>query len=130
MIPTPTLVIDALAAYRITRLVTADDITAPPREALIRLDYIAAGRAPDPTDPDRVLTDDMTPAPDDTWTDVALTDDDPPALAKVLTCRWCAGIWVGFGVVAARRFAPRLWDPIARVLAAGAVAALLAAVED
>ena len=33
------------------------------------------------------------------------------------TCPWCSSIWFGAFVVIARRRAPRLWDPIARLLA-------------
>lgn len=53
-----------------------------------------------------------------------------PKAAELITCRWCAGMWVSLGVVAARRLAPRLWDPLARALAFSAGAALLAALED
>jgi hypothetical protein len=46
-----------------------------------------------------------------------------------VACRWCASIWIGFGVVALRRFAPRVWDPAARGLAFSAAAVLVAALE-
>lgn len=84
--------IDAGAAARLTRLITRD--TFPPvahaREWV--LDRVDPGKVRD-------------------------TDGEPPALAELLTCNWCAGWWVSAGVVIARAFAPRLWDPLARALA-------------
>lgn len=106
------LLIDALAAYRLTRLVTADSITEPLRAAVIASTY-AEGLDEG-----------------ETWDEVVMNDPRPPRLAELVTCRWCAGVWVSFGVVAARRFAPRLWDPIARALAMSAGAALIAGLED
>lgn len=40
-----------------------------------------------------------------------------PALAELIVCPWCVGFWVSAGVVAARRFVPGWWDPLARALA-------------
>ncbi len=42
-----------------------------------------------------------------------------------LTCMWCASIWVGLGVVAARKAAPTVWDPVASALGASAVTGLM-----
>ena len=55
---------------------------------------------------------------------------DPPKLARLITCRWCAGVWIAGAVVAARTIAPRGWDPVAKGLALSAGAALLARFED
>lgn len=41
---------------------------------------------------------------------------------ELLRCTWCVGVWCGFGVVAARRYAPRGWAPVARALALADVA--------
>lgn len=46
------------------------------------------------------------------------------------SCPWCSSFWVGIGVVAARRFAPRPWRVVASVLAMSEVSGLLAHVED
>lgn len=118
-----TLVVDAVATYRLTRLVTADAITAPVRDRLIRDAYVAHhGEA--------VAVDMEAETPHDTWTDRAMDDDTPPPLAKLLTCRWCAGVWIAAGVAVARRVAPSWWGPVADTAAMAAAAALLARLED
>lgn len=114
----PALLVDAVAAYRLTRLVTADDITAPIRDGIVEWSY---GRLPD-VEVDKPAID--------TWTDVAISDPDAPKLATLVTCRWCAGMWISFGVVAARRLAPRAWSPVADALVCSAAAALLAGFEE
>jgi hypothetical protein len=112
----PTLCIDALAVYRLTRLVTKDVITEKLREALVREAYAAkAGAEVELTSPIGIA-----------WADFAEHDGNAPKLATLITCRWCAGMWVALGVVAARAAAPALWDPIARALAFSAAAALTA----
>lgn len=108
---------DALATYRLTRLATADVILAAPRNAVCRWAYrnrltAVAGEGPQP------------------WADLAMDDESAPKLATLVTCRWCAGMWVAFGVVAARRLFPRAWQPVARALALSAGAALVARLED
>lgn len=79
-------VIDALATYRLTRLVTRDRITARYRDA-IRGPYDGGEHFVD--------------------------------------CPWCVGMWIAFGVVAARRLAPALWSPVATALAFSAVAGIV-----
>jgi len=115
------LAIDAAAAYRLTRLVTADSITAPLRDRWVEAAYVAQGRAeqhrPHPVVPNA-------------WSEEAMADENPPKLAELVVCRWCAGMWLSAGVVAARRLAPDLWEPLATVLALSAGAALLARLED
>lgn len=112
------LATDAVAGYRITRLLTADTITARPRAAVIRWSY--GDRA-----------DDLeATSPHDSWDERAMNDPDAPALATLATCRWCAGVWVAGAVVAARRLAPRWWQPVAEVAVVAAAAALLAGSED
>ena len=55
--------------------------------------------------------------------------DASPFLADMLECRWCAGVWVGFGVMAVRRLVPGLWAPVAEGLALAAVAGMLESAE-
>ena len=104
--------VDVLAAYRITRLVTDDTITEPVRDRLLehvyRNDYWK----------------DMAP-PIQGWSEMARADEEPPRLAELLTCRWCAGFWVAAAVTAARRTAPDVWTPIADVFATGALVGFL-----
>lgn len=113
----PPLLVDALAGYRLTKLVTSDVITADLRDRFIARAYARSGR-PEP------------PVEGETWTDQAMDDDVAPKPATLFTCRWCAGMWIGFGVVAARRLVPRVWDPVSEALAVSAAAALLARLED
>lgn len=114
------LLLDSLAAYRLSRLVTADTITAPVRDRLIAAAYRRAGKG----------ENDETGAPVVDWRDYAVVDESAPKLATLLTCRFCASVWIGFGVVIARRRFPRAWSPIAEALALSAVAALLVQLED
>lgn len=122
----PTLVVDALAAYRLTRLVTADTLLARPRDAVVRWSY---GRQ------DRRHLTLTTPNTDEPhvgdWAEMAIADEaDAPKLANLVTCRWCTGVWVAAGVVAARRLAPRWWGPVADLLAVASGAALVAGLEQ
>lgn len=111
---------DAAAAYRLTRLATADVLLAGSRDAIVRWAYRRQGNTSS-------LEDEARPG---AWADVAMADDYAPKLATLVTCRWCAGFWCAALVVAARRYCPRLWAPLARALAYSAGAALLARLED
>jgi hypothetical protein len=109
--------IDLLAAYRLTRLATTDIISERPRRALVD----SVGReAAEAVDPGHERTAEA----------VVSEMEDPPRLAQLVTCRWCAGVWIAGGVVLARAVAPRLWDPLAKALALSAGAVLLADLED
>ena len=108
------LVVDGLATYRLTRLATADVISEPARQAVLR--RVGAEPPPGRDDP--------------TAQEVVESLDHPPRLATLVTCRWCAGIWIAAGVASARRFAPEVWDPVGRGLALAAAAVLLARIED
>lgn len=126
------LLVDALAAYRLTKLATDDSITEGPRAAIVHAAY--AGRPlPEPyewrQDLGRfvVVTDGVHVVP---AADVVIDTDLPPKVAELVTCRWCAGMWLSAGVVAAARLAPRAWRPLARALAFSAAAALIAGLED
>lgn len=133
----PTAMIDGLAAYRLTRLVTADTITDRWRDRWIADAYHETptyGRrgseaefaAPVVLGDGELIARPVFPGD---WPDLVERDSSPPRLAELVTCRWCAGMWVGFGVIAARAFAPRFWDPVARALALSAAAALIARLE-
>jgi hypothetical protein len=107
------LAVDVLATYRLTRLATADEISEPWRQAVLR--RVGLSSSKDPTIPAEARVE---------------AEDDPPRLATLVTCRWCAGIWIAAGVGLARSVAPQAWSPVARALALSAGAVLLARLED
>lgn len=113
-------VVDALATYRLARLVVSDVLTFRWREGWIAAAYQRAGR--------RAEVEIMLgPFGSDaaTWKDAALIEAErAPKLAYVVACPWCASIWLGAVVVLARRLVPRAWAPVATALAASAVAGL------
>jgi hypothetical protein len=111
------LLVDGLATYRLTRFATADVLSEPFRQAVLR----------------RVGVETPPPGPDDpppSARELVEADQDPPRLATLVTCRWCAGVWIAAGVVVARTAAPRAWTPVARGLALSAGAVLLSRLED
>jgi hypothetical protein len=87
-----TVALDALASYRLTRLLVSDGIIDRPRGALME----------------------------------RLRRRERHKLVELIECPWCTGFWVALGVVAARRLAPSVWDPIARVFAYSAAAGFVA----
>jgi hypothetical protein len=88
-------------------------ISEPWRQAVLR--RVGLSDSEEPTTPAEALVE---------------AEDDPPRLATLVTCRWCAGIWIAAGVGLARSVAPRAWSPVARALALSAGAVLLARLED
>ncbi len=106
-------IIDALAVHRLTRLVTADDLTGPIRDGLIRWAYDRQGIS---------FADDPT----------KFAQDDPnaPRLAQLVTCRWCASTWLAGGFVLGKRLVPKAWGPVSEILALSSLAALIAGLED
>lgn len=40
-------------------------------------------------------------------------------------CPWCLSFWLGVAVVIARRVAPRVWDPLAKALAFSAASGVI-----
>lgn len=126
------LLVDSAAAYRLTKLVTDDVITQPLRDRLLERIYRGTDLHPDRTL--LMVPIDMLPMPDlhdeGSWQDFTIRDEHPPKLATLLTCRWCAGVWIAAGVTVARRVAPRAWRPAAELLTCAAAAALLARFED
>lgn len=119
------LLLDGLSAYRLTRLVTHDTLTAEQRDAIIRSAYEAAGRREEQERRfDAEFEDGALP---DTWAQIVVPNDpDPPKLATLVTCPHCAGVYVAFGVVILRRLFPKWWAPVAEALALSAVTGLLA----
>lgn len=93
--------VNALAAYRLTRLITRDSFppVARVRDAVV-----------DKLDARQDAKGDPTTHP----------------LATLITCPWCAGFWVAAGVAVAATVAPRWWPAIAYPLAFSGVTGLLA----
>ena len=98
------LVIDALAVHRLTRMVIEDRVPF----GWIRSSIVK--RAYERQDHDGSQAQ--------------------PYVVELLSCPWCMSIWVAFGVAVARRGAPRVWRPLAQVLAASSVTGLLAGWEE
>lgn len=123
------LLVDAVAVYRLTKLITDDSLTQPLRDRIIEAGYIGEGRGEraKASAQQRWGTDDWQ---EGDWQRVVEEDALPPKVAVLVTCRWCAGMWVSLGVVATRRLFPRAWPPLAEALAFSAGAALLAGLED
>jgi len=114
------LIVDVLAAARLSRLVTADKISQPLRRALIRWSYRE--------DREAVFGADRARMAGDCGAHDALVafDDCPPWLAKLVTCPWCFGLWASFGVVALRGLSPCTARPVLRALALSEAAGILA----
>lgn len=124
------LLVDSIAAYRLTRLVTADVITAGLRAKLIEGAYRRQARRERVTLSERTGQPIRQMRPSD-WDDLAISEgESAPKLATLITCRWCAGVWIAAGVLVARRVAPRAWPVAARGLVIASASALIARVED
>ncbi len=123
----PRLLVDALATYRLTKLVVDDQITAEWRDAVIRWAYLR--ERPDRWPKCRGDVGDWAEQHMDngpgSWVSVVETDCDPPKLAYLVTCPHCSSIWLAFGVVLARRLFPRWWAGVGEALALSAVAGLV-----
>ncbi len=119
----PRLLVDALATYRLTKLVVDDQITAEWRDAVIRWAYETQD------DPDTGMhiaqaagIEVLTPG---AWAEIVANDPDPPKLAYLVTCPWCASVHCAALVVLARRLFPRWWAGVGEALALSAVAGLV-----
>lgn len=119
------LLVDALATFRVTRLAVEDVLTADLRDAVIETIYVKAGKSEWARD--RFLTGEHAAGE---WAEVVAHDPDPPKLATLATCPWCAGMYVSAGVAVLRRVAPRVWAPLARVLALSAAAGIIASATE
>lgn len=113
MIEALELGVDALAVYRLTRLVTTDRVLRPLRVHVIRQAY----RRRDPAGPRFDAA---------RWDEIPRTDDDPPEAAAFIICPWCVGQWMALGAVVLRAGAPRIWRPLSRALALSGAAGLIA----
>lgn len=117
------LLVDVGATYRLTCLVVRDAITAEPRERLVRRMYARAGN--------ELAREQLgETAAGGGWVE-QVADDGPraPKIAKLVTCQWCASVWVAFGVIAARGLFPRQWRQVARALALAAAAGMIVDVD-
>lgn len=95
------LVVQAAAAYRITRLVQEDQL--PPLPWLRRrMNEVAAADLNDISMGARVREE----------------------LIYMVNCPWCLGFWVSVAVLAADALTPRLWRPLATALALSAAVGL------
>lgn len=131
------LIVDALAVFRLTRLITEDKVTEKARDRFLRR-FPATGGI--------ISTDDgwtfqargeRTVAVDQLGLTVDVTggvisDTDAIVLAGhplgyLATCAWCVSPYIAVAVVCARRWAPAAWNPVAKVLAASAVAGIISA---
>src|SRR4029077_8759400 len=86
---------DALAVYRLARLVSVDTITSPWRE-LVRAQAFR--------------TEGIQISGAWTW------------VFELVSCAWCMSVWFAAGVVALTKFIPGVWQYIAMGLALSAVA--------
>lgn len=124
------LFVDSIAAYRLTRFVTADVLTAGLRAKLIEGAYRRQARREHVTLSERAGQPIRQMRPSD-WDDLAISEGEcAPKLATLITCRWCAGVWIAAGVLVARRVAPRVWPVAARGLVISSASALVARIED
>lgn len=119
------LILDGLAVYRLTRLVTADTLTQPWRDRIIRWSYL---RWSDTIGPDEVAEDVMGSGSVQRMAEA--DEHEVPWLAQLISCRFCAGVWCAALVTAARWCVPTLWGPPAWGLAIACAAPLLARLED
>lgn len=72
----------------------------------------------------KLVLDDQLTAPVRDWVFKRFPPEST-RLGYLLTCPWCASIWLGAGVTTARFVAPRAWRPIARLLALSSATGLL-----
>lgn len=135
------LLIDLLAVWRLTRLVTKDDF--PPIKHL--RDWILRRWPSDDAEfaPDEVEVD-MPDEPQDwrqfgkivgtttrvEWNGLAWVAVDGHWFGKLISCLWCASVWIAAGVVALRYFVEPFWQWPALLLALAGAAALIAAKVD
>ena len=160
MVDLPTTVIDAIATYRLSRMIARDTmpLLAKPREAWWRahpvqgteipVEIVASPAAHHVTALNSTVSAGQRPRKIMWWTPgvlglgvkreaMASLDlnrehwiiSEDTALGELIECPWCHSAYVGVAVVLARRFIPRIWDPIARILVASTAAGLLTGLE-
>ncbi len=101
---TNNFVIDALAIYRLTRLVTRDTITGELRETI----------------ENEIQT---------TVSSKLITQKTGDKLVYLMGCDWCMSIWVATFAYTLKKHVPQVWDTLKYVLAASAVTGALASQE-
>lgn len=99
------LTVDALAVYRLTRLIVLDTVTAPLRARLGAPWQIKS------TEPGHVLTRPGKGFRYKLW--------------ELVNCFWCVSIWIALGVMLLTRFWPDGWQYLAFLLAGSGVAGYL-----
>lgn len=117
-------VVFGLAAHRATRLVTKDDITEKIRDGIVRRAYLKSAGLDRPSIAEREGW-----APEGGWSLYAEHDNDAPALATLVTCRWCASIWLTSGLLLVGFLFPKPARVLRYVLAGSSIAVLLARIE-
>lgn len=133
------LLIDLLAAWRLTRLVVKDDF--PPikaaRDWVLRRWPSDSARYSDAEVVSASNADGEPRAPEDAeygrlegtgleveWGPEGWEAVNPHWLGKLIDCPWCASVWLSGGVVALRHLTP-WWGWVAVVLAIAGAAALI-----
>ena len=102
------LTCDALATYRLARLIAVDVITEPLRELVRTTGWL------DHPDKPGVQLPIIGPAGTIArW------------LFDLITCMWCVSLWIAAVVVALTRFVPGGWQYVCMALALSAVAGFL-----
>jgi len=101
---TSNFVIDALAIYRLTRLVTRDTITEGLRETIEK-------------EIQTMVSSGLT------------TQKNADKIVYLMGCDWCMSIWVAAFAYTLRKYVPAVWDTLKYVLAASAVTGALASQE-
>lgn len=100
----PECVLLSLATHRLSRLVTLDQVTSPFRAPFTRFeDYASEGEV----------------------TETARGTGFKQVIGDLVTCPYCAGVWVATGLRLGRAFAPRLTNLAAEVLALSAASNFL-----
>lgn len=105
-------VIEALCVYRITRLVVEDYLFQVQREAIIRFAYQRKGHSTG------------AHVPPGGWIRQLEDDDAPPHLAYLITCPWCASMYVAAVVAGLGAIFVTDWGVAITVAAAFAVSAV------
>ncbi len=105
-----TLAVDALAAYRLARLVAVDEITSPARAWV----YRRKGYATLAGDFDALIDEEMRGDP-----------GAMPRLVFLVRCVSCVVVWTAAVAVAARMLAPTAWDVAGSLLAVAGLATLV-----
>lgn len=121
------LIIVALAAYRITRIVTTDSITAAPRERLYRWAWV------EPNEVDLYAIRRAEHEAKEQALGFGLDEEANPPMPRqgglrtyvneLFNCPWCLGVWVSYAVLAFYAWVIRDGITVAAYLVTGAAVA-------